>query len=94
VSSESASDDGYTHTPGSVDGEAADAAADADDEQGGPSGTLLLVVVALATLVIPGVIYIYPTVLADHVPFLVAMLVLPFIPALLLGGVGVWAMKE
>jgi hypothetical protein len=40
------------------------------------------------------VIYVYPTLLADHVPFLVAMLALPFIPALLLGVVGVWAMKE
>lgn len=89
MSSESAGDDGYTHTPGSVDAEDATA----DDEQGGPSGTFLVVVVTLATLVIPGVIYIYPTVLADHVPFLVAMLVLPFAPALLLGIVGVWAMK-
>ena len=87
----SSENDGYTHTPGSV--EAEDAAADADDEQGGPSGTFLVVVVALATLVIPGVIYVYPTFLADHVPFLVAMLVLPFAPALLLGLVGVWAMK-
>ena len=87
MSSES---DGYTHTPGSVEGEADDA----DGEQGGPSGTLLVVVVTVATLVIPGIIYVYPALLADHVPFLVAMLVLPFIPALLLGGMGVWAMKE
>ena len=87
----SSENDGYTHTPGSVEGESADATA--DDEQGGPSGTFLVVVVTVATLVIPGVIYIYPTLLADHVPFLVAMLVLPFAPALLLGVVGVWAMK-
>jgi hypothetical protein len=80
-------DDGYTHTPDSVDGES-------DGDGGGPSGTLLVVVVALATLVIPGFIYVYPTLLADHVPFLVAMLALPFVPALLLGVVGVWAMKE
>ncbi|GAB7012280.1 hypothetical protein [Halolamina salina] len=83
----SSEDDGYTHTAGSVEGES-------DGDGGGPSGTLLVVVVALATLVIPGIIYLYPTLLADHVPFMVAMLALPFIPALLLGVVGVWAMKE
>ena len=92
----SSENDGYTHTPGSVEGGAGDADGepDGDDEQGGPSGTLLVAVVALATLVIPGIIYLYPTLLADHVPFLVAMLALPFVPALLLGVVGVWAMAE
>ena len=89
MSSENAGDEGYVHTP-----DAADDGDDAAGESGGPSGWLLVGVVTLATLVIPGLIYIYPTVLADHVPFLVAMLALPFIPALLLGGVGVWAMKE
>lgn len=83
-------DDGYVHTPGNI--EDADAANDAD-ETDGPSGWLLVGVVTLATLVIPGIIYVYPTLLADHVPFLVAMLALPFIPALLLGVVGVWVMK-
>ena len=85
-------DDGYVHTPGGVDD--ADGADAESGEQGGPSGWILVGVVTLATLVIPGIIYLYPTLLADHVPFLVAMLALPFIPALLLGGVGVWAMKE
>jgi len=83
----SSEDNGYTHTPDSVDDES-------NGDGGGPSGTLLVVVVALATLVVPGVIYLYPTLLADHVPFMVAMLALPFVPALLLGIVGVWAMKE
>ena len=86
----SSEDDGYTHTPGGVEGDSEDD----PDEQAGPSGTLLVVVVALATLVIPGIIYVYPTLLADRVPFLVAMLALPFVPAILLGIVGVWAMKE
>ncbi|GAB7095697.1 hypothetical protein JCM30237_28510 [Halolamina litorea] len=94
MSSENASgDDAYVHTPDSVEDPADDASAD-ETESGGPSGPLLVGVVTLATLVIPGVIYLYPTLLADHVPFLVAMLALPFIPALLLGGMGVWAMKE
>ena len=90
MSSEDGDDGGYVHVPEGTD----DADAERGGEGGGPSGTLLVVVVALATLVIPGIIYLYPTLLADHVPFLVAMLALPFIPALLLGGVGVWAMKE
>ncbi|MBP1988222.1 hypothetical protein [Halolamina salifodinae] len=93
MSSEDGDDGGYVHTPGSVEDGDADAESE-DGEQSGPSGWLLVGVVTLATLVIPGIIYLYPTLLADHVPFLVAMLALPFIPALLLGGVGVWAMKE
>ncbi|KPN32160.1 hypothetical protein SY89_02920 [Halolamina pelagica] len=92
MSSESGDDGGYVHTPGGVDG--VDAADDAESEADGPTGWILVGAITLATLVIPGVIYVYPTLLADHVPFLVAMLALPFIPALLLGVVGVWAMKE
>jgi len=91
VSSEN-DDGGYMHTPEAAGG--VDDADGGDGEQGGPGGWLLVGVVTLATLVIPGIIYLYPTLLADHVPFLVAMLALPFIPALLLGGVGVWAIKE
>ena len=88
MSSESG-DDGYVHTPGGVEGAGAD---DAESEESG--GWILVGAITLATLVIPGTIYLYPTLLADHVPFLVAMLALPFIPALLLGVVGVWVMKE
>jgi hypothetical protein len=90
--------DGYVHTPEYAD--AADSAAAERAEDDEPSaaaerqGTVLLVAVVLATLVIPGVIYLYPALLADRVPFLVAMLVLPFIPALLLGIVAVWSMNE
>ena len=87
------SDDGYVHTPEGSES----ATTDASEE--GPSankrrGTVLVVAVALATLVIPGVIYLYPALLADRVPFLIAMLVLPFIPAVGLGLVAVWSMKE
>lgn len=80
-------EDGYVHTP--------DAAADAESgEQGGPSGWLLVGVVTLATLVLPGIVYLYPSLLADRVPFFAAMLAVPLLPALLLGVVGVWAMAE
>jgi hypothetical protein len=96
VSSEDS--DGYVHTPESAPDADADADADADDEAtesgGDAKGTVLLVAVAVATLVIPGIIYLYPPLLADRVPFLIAMLVLPFVPAVLLGTVAVWAMTE
>ncbi len=101
------SDAGYVHTPGSggedegsVEREAADDGFPPSDDEESTSderiteGTVLLVAVVLATLVIPGIIYLYPALLADRVPFLVAMLVLPFVPAVLLGGVAVWAMGE
>lgn len=86
------SDDGYVHTPESTDSAAADA--DEPSTVSEHRGTVLVVAVALATLVIPGTIYLYPALLADRVPFLVAMLVLPFVPAVGLGLVAVWSMKE
>lgn len=55
----------------------------------------LVAVVAVSVLGVPGFIYLYPTVLADlGVPFLVAFLVLPFVPALLLGATAVWSMRR
>jgi len=64
------------------------------DDGFGRRGWLLVGAVVAATLVIPAVIYVYPALLADRVPFLVAMLVLPFLPALLLGATAVWSMSE
>jgi len=60
-----------------------------DDDLGSVGWALVAVVVA-AFLVIPGVIYLFPTGPQAGLPFLVAMLALPFAPALLLGGVAVW----
>lgn len=57
----------------------------------GRVGWALVSVVAVAFLVIPGAIYLFPAAPGRAgVPFLVAMLALPFLPALLLGGVAVW----
>lgn len=84
------SDDGYVHTPERDD---ADEAADDVSAAAERRGTVLAVAVVLATLVIPSIIYLYPSLLADRVPFLVAMLVLPFIPAVLLGLVAVWSLQ-
>ena len=60
-----------------------------DDDLGG-FGWALVAVVAAAFLVIPGVIYVFPAGPQSGLPFLVAMLALPFAPALLLGVVAVW----
>jgi archaellum biogenesis protein FlaJ (TadC family) len=90
---------GYTQTPDGGDSatyEATDASAEGEAAESVADwkGTVLVVAVTLATLVIPCVIYLYPALLADRVPFLVAMLALPVAPAVLLGVVAVWAMKE
>lgn len=60
------------------------------DDDLGLFGWGLVAVVAAAFLVIPGVIYLFPAGPQSGLPFLVAMLALPFAPALLLGVVAVW----
>lgn len=65
---------------------------DPADDGLGRRGWVLVGALLFGTLVVPLVIYSYPAVLADRVPFLVAMLALPFLPALLLGVLAVWAM--
>jgi hypothetical protein len=98
-------DGGYVHRPGQGrdadgDGRAGeDDVSDVDepgvrspepDDDLGRFGWALVAVVAAAFLVIPGVIYVFPTGPQSGLPFLVAMLALPFAPALLLGVVAVW----
>jgi hypothetical protein len=79
-------DGGYVHREGE--------AADADAPAGfGRRGWILVGVVVLGTLVVPGVIYLYPAAPADAgLPFLAAMLVLPMLPAVLFGAAAVWSM--
>lgn len=86
---EDAADAGYVHRPGR-DGDPGDR----DDPGGfGPRGWLLVAVVVLATLVIPGAIYLFPAAPAEAgLPFLAAMLALPMVPAVLLGATAVWSM--
>ncbi|MFB6301319.1 MAG: hypothetical protein ABEH78_00425 [Haloferacaceae archaeon] len=59
----------------------------------GTRGWVLVGAVALSTAVVPGLIYAFPALPADAgLPFLVAMLVLPLLPAVLLGAAAVWSM--
>jgi hypothetical protein len=64
-----------------------------DPEGFGRRGWLLVAAVVASVLVVPGVVYLFPATPAEAgVPFLVAMLVLPLVPAVLLGLVAVWSM--
>lgn len=59
----------------------------------GARGWLLVAVVVLSVLVVPGAVYLFPAIPADAgLPFLAAMLVLPMLPAVLLGLTAVWSM--
>lgn len=59
----------------------------------GDRGWVLVAVVVLAFLVVPGVIYLRPALPGEAgLSFVVAMLVLPLVPALLLGVTAVWSM--
>ena len=92
---------GYVHRPGRASESEAGPAADADPTPDndasadgfGRRGWLLVAAVVLATLVVPGVVYLRPSTPADAgLSFFAAMLVLPLVPALLLGLTAVWSM--
>ena len=57
------------------------------DREFGRRGWLLLAAMLVAFLVVPAVIYLRP----PGVPFVVAYLVLPLVPAVLLALLAVWA---
>jgi hypothetical protein len=93
--------DGTVHRPDEAT--AADQRADAADRPAGRSepepagfgtrGWFLVAVVVLSVLVVPGAVYLFPALPADAgLPFVAAMLVLPMLPAVLLGLTAVWSM--
>ena len=60
----------------------------------GDRGWALVATVVLAFLVIPGIIYLRPALPGEAgLPFIVAMLILPLVPAVLLGLTAVWSMR-
>lgn len=97
-------EDGYVHDPEAFR-EGDDAAGD-DGADGGAAGTgtpgsgpgtglgtrgwILLATVVLSFFVVPGVVLARP----PGLPFEVALLVLPLLPAVLLGAIAVWAMAD
>jgi hypothetical protein len=59
----------------------------------GNRGWVLVATVVLCFLVVPGIIYLRPALPGEAgLSFIVAMLVLPLVPALLLGLTAVWSM--
>ncbi|MGM0605818.1 MAG: hypothetical protein ACQETB_09115 [Halobacteriota archaeon] len=93
---------------GRSDGESdqrADASSDADrghaisTQQAEPTafdarGWVLVAAVVACFLVVPGVIYLFPSVPSSSgLPFFTAFLVLPLVPAVLLGVIAVWSMR-
>jgi hypothetical protein len=61
----------------------------------GDRGWVLVATVVLSFLVIPGIIYLRPALPGEAgLSFIVAMLVLPLAPAVLLGLTAVWSMRE
>lgn len=59
----------------------------------GRRGWVLVAAVVVSVLVVPGAVYLFPAAPARAgLPFLAAMLVLPMVPAVILGVVAVWSM--
>ena len=84
MSSDDAS--GYVHDPeGGVE---ADTATDIDSDDGFDwQGWTLVGVIIVSFLIVPAIVLVRPPVL----PWRVALLVFPLLPAFLLGGTAVWA---
>jgi len=88
-----AESDTYVHRPDgvAVGGSGSDSEPEATGF--GSRGWVLVGVVALCFLVIPGAVYLVPSLPAmAGLPYLAAMLALPMLPALALGLVAVWSM--
>lgn len=92
---------GYVHRPGAVDGDSDAAATGSETSPGAGAGGgavdtrgwVLVAVLVVCLLVVPGIIYVRPAVLsAVGIPYLASLLVLPLLPAAILGLTAVWAM--
>jgi len=95
VSSDGAADgDGSTVTV--TTGEApTDATAADGEEELGRVGWVLVAAVVVAVLVVPGMVYLWPAGGAVFgATYRSAMLVLPMIPAVILGLIAVWSMRD
>lgn len=77
-----------------VDSDGPSTGSDAADDGFGRQGWLLVAGVIGCFLVIPGVIYLRPAVpAAAGLPFFATFLVLPLVPAVILGLLAVWSMR-
>jgi len=88
--------DGYVHQPdGTASAESSEPyTGKAEGEGFGSQGWILVAGVVVCFLLIPGYIYLNPTAPAQiGWTFFATFLVLPFIPAVLLGLLAVWSMQ-
>ena len=92
--------DGSDHQPNAVDdtaGRSTDATEPSDSAAAdgfGRQGWVLVAGIVLCFLVLPGVIYLRPaTPAAAGLPFFATFLVLPLVPAVILGLLAVWSMR-
>lgn len=88
------SDDAAHDSGVAVESHSDTAGGDESSEGFGRQGWLLVVGVVVCFLVIPGVVYLRPAVpAAAGLPFFASFLVLPLIPAVILGLLAVWSMR-
>ena len=91
--------EGYVHRPGGIQDDETDTSTEPytgkpEGEGFGRSGWLLVAGVVVCFLVIPGFIYLNPTAPAQiGWTFFATFLVLPLIPAVILGLLAVWSMQ-
>ncbi|MDS0299486.1 hypothetical protein NDI76_12110 [Halogeometricum sp. S1BR25-6] len=92
MSSEDDDSGGYVHRPGGAPG--TETTREEPEAVGfGTRGWGLVAVLVLCTLVVPGIIYLDPSVFAAvGIPYTVALLILPLVPAGVLGLTAVWSM--
>ena len=97
VEGEGSTDEDDDASEGTMRGASAGPSADgpgAADDGFGRRGWLLVAAVVFGFLVVPGIIYLRPATPAEAgLPYLASMLVLPLLPAVLLGLVAVWSMS-
>ena len=88
---------GYVHRPGETGADQSGSEPYTGESEGegfGTQGWLLVAGVIVCFLVIPGIIYLYPAAPAQiGWTFFATFLVLPLVPARLLGLLAVWSMQ-
>lgn len=91
MSDEQRGDGGYVHRPETD--ETTDTSTESETDGFGTRGWVLVGILVFSTLIVPGVIYLYPAAPGEAgFSFVAAMLVLPMVPAVLLGLTAVWSM--
>jgi hypothetical protein len=91
----SSDDGGYVHRPGETGTDAEDREPEptVDSDGFGARGWVLVSVLVVCLLIVPGIIYVRPGILsAIGIPYIASLLVLPLLPAAVLGLTAVWAM--